>query len=124
MHEELRILSERLNLIQPEIKAYSKTENRLKRIDFLVSTRQDIQKVKEAILNEKVDLSLVKSIVKKDLKKKKQELKLSLPKSFQTINPVLQREHEADVAKVKKLSKEFSIIDKLTYLLYIITYTK
>ena len=123
MKKEILIIRERVNTVDSELKAYDQFENRFKRIDFLVSVRKSVDKFESFKKDDKLNMNLLKFKPKKKNHNKNINNSVS---SFQTVDEVVpsyKYEHDKDVKNVKRLSSQFSIIDKLISLLYISTYT-
>ncbi|CAI2366567.1 unnamed protein product [Moneuplotes crassus] len=123
LKEELRVFSQKVNAIEPEILAYEREENTLKRINFLVSSRNNVQAIRELELKDKIELKGVKQKLLSDLNDEYTANNTDLALSFEPEDTTFRLKHESDVRTVKNLSKEFCMIDKLIFLLHISTYS-
>jgi len=118
---EILTFQEKLNLLEPEIRAYDEAEDKIKRITFLIDSRKNLENLRQSTSNN-IDIGPVKNQILKDLKKTYKVISACPTKNIPNIQQ-FKREDEEDIRNIRQLSHEFSIIDKLTYLLYITTYT-
>ena len=57
--EEWKVISHKLTLLNPEIEAYQRAEERMKRIKFLVSSRKNIENMRQKVIHKNVNLGQV-----------------------------------------------------------------
>lgn len=120
--EEIQILNHKLNILDPEFEIYEKHESRIKRIKFLLTTRRNLEDIKRNTFQPKVLLDEVEKKVKKELKRSRSPRHSFAVPTFEIAKYV--NEEKRDIERVRQLSKQFGIIDKLIYLLHINNYAE
>jgi hypothetical protein len=100
LEQECIIFMERLNQIEPEIRGYEEAEQRMKRIEFLIDSRKDMEDIRFNTQKHLVEMGSVKKIILKDLKKKRKKAHSPLKPLHEKMD-INKNEYMRDVKTVK-----------------------